>query len=498
LAKTLMIQGTCSDAGKSILTAAFCRIYTRRGYKVAPFKSQNMALNSFVTPDGKEIGRAQAVQAQAACRDPHIDMNPILLKPEGNSISQVVLMGRPWKTLKAGDYYKAKPQLWNEVTNAMDRLMAENDIVIAEGAGSPAEINLKENEIVNMAVARYLEAPVLLTGDIDRGGVFASLYGTLELVDEDRDRIAGFLINKFRGDVDLLTPGLRMLEDRCGGVPVLGVIPMIPDIYLAQEDSVFIDKNRSFGDSDGMPLVVIKLPHMSNYDDFDPFQREKGINLLFVSSPSEIPENAAAIFLPGTKTTIQDLNWLKESGMSTRIRDLSGRGVPVIGICGGYQMMGQRIIDNESVETGGGIVDALNLLPLETEFSSEKTTVQSRGQLLGGPGFFRNIEGEECRGYEIHMGRTVLKDDCRELYSREDGSCDGAVSLNGKIWGSYMHGIFDNLTLRRGFLISLGWEPEEPGESEEILREKEFERLADAVEAAVDMDALDRLIGLSE
>ncbi len=495
-AKTLMIQGTCSDAGKSILVAAFCRIYTRRGYRVSPFKSQNMALNSFVTPEGFEIGRAQAVQAQAAKRPPHIDMNPVLLKPEGNSRSQVVLMGKPWKTLAASDYYLAKKDLWTEVTGAMDRLRNENDIVIAEGAGSPAEINLREHEIVNMAVARYLDAPVLLAGDIDRGGVFASLYGTLALADEDRERIRGFLINKFRGDVNLLTPGLKMLEERCGGVPTLGVIPFIPDIYLAQEDSVFIDRHRSFGEGEGLLLSVIKLPHMSNYDDFDPFLNEKGIRLNFVSRLSELKENTAAILIPGTKTTIQDLNWLRETGLFDKIREMAGRKIPVAGICGGYQMMGRQIHDPDSVEAFGGSCDGLNLLPVETVFSREKTTVQTTGRLEGTGGFFRNLKNQECRGYEIHMGTTKGLEGELPLYMREDGTKDGSVSADGRFWGSYMHGIFDNLTLRRAFLMSLGWESEEPGESEEILREQEFERIADAVEKAVDMDVLDRLIGI--
>ena len=496
MAGTLMIQGTCSDAGKSILTAAFCRIYTRRGFRVAPFKSQNMALNSFVTPEGFEIGRAQAVQAMAAGRPPHIDMNPVLLKPEGNSRSQVVLMGKPWKTLAAADYYLAKKDLWNEVTAAMDRLRAENDIVIAEGAGSPAEINLREHEIVNMAVARYLDAPVLLTGDIDRGGIFASLYGTLALADDDRDRIKGFLINKFRGDVKLLEPGIDMLTQRCGGVPTLGVIPFIPDIYLAQEDSVFIDKNRQFGDREGLPLAVIKLPHMSNYDDFDPFLKEEGLNLRFVSRPGELPDRPAAVILPGTKTTIKDLIWLRDTGLFSRIRELAAQGCPVAGICGGYQMLGRRLVDPEGIEGDGGSCEGLGLLPLTTTFAPAKQTVQTEGRLRGDGGFFRNLEGESCRGYEIHMGVTDADEPVAPLYHRKDGSSDGAVSQNGKIWGSYMHGIFDNLTLRRGFLMSLGWEPVTPGESEEVLREREFERIADAVEASVDMKALDRLIGI--
>ncbi|MDA3955846.1 cobyric acid synthase [Oceanispirochaeta sp.] len=496
MAKTLMIQGTCSDAGKSILVAAFCRIYTRRGYRVSPFKSQNMSLNSFVTPEGYEIGRAQAVQAQAAKRAPHVDMNPVLLKPEGDSRSQIVLMGKPWKSQDASDYFMTKKALWVEVSSALDRLMDDNDLVIIEGAGSPAEINLNEHEIVNMAVARFLDAPVLLTGDIDRGGVFASLYGTLVLVDEDRHRIKGFLINKFRGDVSLLTPGLKMLEDRCGGVPTLGVIPFIPDIYLAQEDSVFIDKNRQFGDRDGLPLVVIKLPHMSNYDDFDPFLNEKGLSIHFISQPSELPETTAALLLPGTKTTIQDLQWLKETGLFARIRQLAEEGTPVVGICGGYQMMGSMIQDPEAVETGGGSMEALGLLNAKTIFSKEKTTLQTRGRLILNKGFFRNIHNQSCSGYEIHMGETRNLSEGNALYRREDGSFDGSVSEDGLCWGSYMHGIFDNQTLRRAFLMSLGWHPGEEGKSEETLREQEFERIADVVEQAVDMDALDRLIGL--
>ena len=495
MAKTLMIQGTCSDAGKTILVAALCRIYTRRGYKVAPFKSQNMALNSYVTPEGDEIGRAQAVQAQAAKRQPHVDMNPVLIKPEGNSRSQIILMGKPWKTQEAVDYYGTKKTLWSQVTAAMDRLMKDNDLIIIEGAGSPAEINLNEHEIVNMAVARYLDAPVLLVADIDRGGVFASLYGTLFMVDEDRHRIKGFLINKFRGDVNLLTPGLKMLEERCQGVPTLGVVPFIPHIYLAQEDSVFIDKNRGFGDEEGLILAVIKLPHMSNYDDFDPFKNDKGISLRFISHPSELLENSSAILLPGSKTTIKDLEWLKDTGLFIKIRQLADRNVPVAGICGGYQMMGNLIHDPDGIEAGGGSIKGLGLLDVETGFSLNKTTIQSEGRFQGGTGFFRNLKDRRCRGYEIHMGETRCSG-VSALYQRGDGSLEGSISPNGLCWGTYMHGIFDDLFFRRSFLISLGWEPSEQGESEEVLREKEFERIADVVEMSIDMNTLDRMIGL--
>ncbi|OQY32172.1 MAG: cobyric acid synthase CobQ [Spirochaetaceae bacterium 4572_59] len=462
MAHTLMIQGTCSDAGKSILVAAFCRIYSRRGYRVAPFKSQNMALNSFVTPRGNEIGRAQVVQARAA-----------------------------------GHYYMAKKDLWPKVTGAMDRLCAENDIVIAEGAGSPAEINLKAHEIVNMAVARYLKAPVLLAGDIDRGGVFASLYGTLELVDEDREMIRGFLINKFRGDPALLMPGIDMLTERCGGVPTLGIIPYIPDIYLAQEDSVFIERKRQWGDEDGLDIAVIKFPRLSNYDDMDPFLREKGVKIRFVSSTAELG-HPAAIILPGSKTTLSDLGWLRETGLFDRIQALAKQGIAVAGICGGYQIMGETIRDPHGLEGTGGDVSGLGLLPVETNFSDKKITIQSRGTLDAERGFIRKLNGSTIKGYEIHMGESLLRGNAAPLYHREDGSKDGALSANGKCWGSYMHGIFDNLSFRRAFLKSLGWKVEEEGECEELLREREFERIADAVENAVDMNALDRLIGLKQ
>ncbi len=495
MAHTLMIQGTCSDAGKSTLVAALCRIYSRRGYKVAPFKSQNMALNSFVTPEGAEIGRAQAVQAQAAQRPPHIDMNPVLLKPEGNSRSQVILMGRPWKTLPASEYYQAKKSLWNEVTAAMDRLQAENDIIIAEGAGSPAEINLKAHEIVNMSVARYLDAPVLLAGDIDRGGVFASLLGTLELVDEDRDRIKGFLINKFRGDKALLMPGIDMLTERCGGVPTLGVIPWIPDIYLAREDSVFIETNRRWGEESGLEIAVIQFPKLSNYDDLDPFRNEKGVQVRFIRNLQELG-NPAAVILPGSKTTMSDLKWMKENGLFDAIRKLAAKGTPVGGICGGYQMMGRIIRDSEGMEGPAGEERGLELLDIETDFSREKKTVQTEGVLTGDGGFFSNLSGANLKGYEIHMGESEITGNAIPLYRRTDGTEDGAVSQDGRFWGSYMHGIFDTPSFRHAFLMSLGWEPSEPGETEEILREKEFERIADVVEEALDMQALDRLLGL--
>ena len=358
MAKTLMIQGTSSNVGKSFLTAALCRIYKRKGVNVVPFKAQNMALNSFVTPDGDEIGRAQVVQAQAAGLEPHVDMNPVLLKPEADSRSQIVLMGKPWKSLSAGDYYKDRTELWDAVTASLDRLDQKYDLIIIEGAGSPAEINLTKHDIVNMRVARHLNAPVLLAGDVDRGGIFAQLYGTLELLrPEERQLIKGFVVNKFRGDVKLLEPGIDMLTELCHGVPTLGVVPYIHDILLAQEDSVFLDEQYSGAGSMGkvngdavssnseqVDIAVIKLPHISNYDDFDPLQHEKGVNVRFVDSAKTIGAPDVVI-VPGSKTTINDLKWLKASGLADMIKGLAKAGIPICGICGGFQMLGESIHD---------------------------------------------------------------------------------------------------------------------------------------------------------
>ena len=355
-AKTLMIQGTASSAGKSLLVAALCRIFHQDGVRVAPFKAQNMALNSFVTREGHEMGRAQVVQAQAAGLEPHVDMNPILLKPEQDARSQVVVMGKPWAALAAGEYYRRKGELWSVVTAALDRLRERYDLVVIEGAGSPAEINLRESDIVNMAVARYARAPVLLVGDIDRGGVFAALVGTMVLLEEgERRLIKGFVINKFRGDVTLLHDGLTMLEERTG-VPVLGVVPFIRDLQIAEEDSVALDGVSQAGDrgqgtgekgqgiSDKVDIAVIRLPRISNFDDFDALALEEGVQVRFVDDPDRLG-HPQAVILPGTKSTIADLLWLRRVGLARAICALAENGIPVVGICGGYQMLGRTISD---------------------------------------------------------------------------------------------------------------------------------------------------------
>ena len=504
MARTLMIQGTASNVGKSLLTAGLCRVYARRGLRVAPFKAQNMALNSYVTPDGLEIGRAQAVQAAAARIAPHTDMNPVLLKPEGDSRSQVVLFGRPWKTLRAAEYYREKPVLWEAVAAALERLDRSYDLVLIEGAGSPAEINLKENEIVNMRVARHLGSPVVLVGDIDRGGVFAFLYGTLELLPpEERELVKGFIINKFRGDISLLGPGLDMLADLTGGVPTLGVVPFQRDILLAQEDSVFLEERLNLpsagpgaadsaggGPAGAIDIAVVKLPRISNYDDLDALAAEPGVRIRFIDGPADLGPGAAlphAIIIPGTKTTIADLEWMRRRGLAEAVAACRGLGVAVAGICGGYQMLGASVADDEGVEGRPGTYPGLGLLPLTTRFEREKDTRLVRGSTR---------EGDAVRGYEIHMGRTERSGGAEAFLTLEDGREDGCLSADGRVWGTYLHGVFDAPDFRRRWLRSLGWNGSGRGGDLESLREAEFERLADVLEESLDMNMLDGIIGI--
>ena len=516
MARHLMIQGTSSSVGKSVLVTAFCRIFARKGIRVAPFKAQNMALNSFVTPDGLEIGRSQAAQAQAAGIEMSADMNPILLKPEGDSRSQVVVAGKPWKTLKAGEYYTAKPELWGAVTAALGRLNTAYDLIVIEGAGSPAEINLKAHEIVNMRVARHLEAPVLLAADIDRGGVFAFLYGTLALLDEEDKRLVkGFLINKFRGDLSLLEPGLEMLADLTDGRPTLGVIPYMHDLKIAQEDSVFLEDKRVFESpvdpgsaggrsGKGVQIGVVALPRVSNYDDIDALLLEPGVRIVLARTPSDL-DGVDAILLPGTKNTVGDLGWLTASGMADHILRMAGRGTPVGGICGGYQMLGVEICDPAGVEGSPGTHTALGMLPLRTEFETEKHTVRVMGRIHPTTGF--ESEDATVEGYEIHMGHsrpigsistavTSASSDTgvRPLFILADGTPEGTVL--GNSWGTYIHGVFDRPGFRRAWLRSLGYVPIGPPRTLSDVRSEEFDRLADHVAEHLDMMAIERIIGL--
>ena len=501
-AKTLMIQGTASSAGKSLLVAALCRIFCQDGVRVAPFKAQNMALNSFVTREGHEMGRAQVVQAQAAGLEPHVDMNPILLKPEQDARSQVVVMGRPWATLAAGEYYRRKGELWPVVTAALDRLRERYDLVVIEGAGSPAEINLRDSDIVNMAVARYARAPVLLVGDIDRGGVFASLVGTMVLLEEDERRlIKGFVINKFRGDVALLQDGLTMLEQRTG-VPVLGVVPFIRDLQIAEEDSVALGEplRRSLESSQGreVDIAAIRLPRISNFDDFDALALEEGVQVRFVDGPDQLG-HPQAVILPGTKSTIADLLWLRQVGLARALCELAENGTPVVGICGGYQMLGRTISDPKGVGSAEGQVEGLGLLPVDTIFEAVKATYQVRARVETDRGFFAEIEGQEIEGYEIHLGHSRGGEPAFRLLARGDqlvDAPDGAVDQKGQVFGTYLHGLFDNSNLRRAWLRSLGWDASFSGLSMMEVREREYDRLAQQVRESLDMEQVYQIVGL--
>ncbi len=490
-AKTLMIQGTASSVGKSSIVAGLCRIFRQDGFKVAPFKAQNMALNSFVTPEGGEIGRAQAVQAEAAGIEPSVHMNPVLLKPEADARSQVIVLGKVVKNLKASQYYSYTPKLLKIIEDSLNRLLAAYDIVVIEGAGSPAEINLKKREIVNMRVARMANSPVLLIGDIDRGGVFASIVGTLELLTkQERALIKGFVINKFRGDLNLLKPGLDTLEKRTGK-PVLGVIPYFRDISIAQEDSVYLDERQTTSANGTLDVAVIRLPHISNYDDFDPLE-ESGCTLRYVSSPSELG-NPDLLILPGTKSTISDLVHLQQQGLVPVIVRLVQSGVPIIGICGGYQMLGSSILDPEKIESKRDRIDGLGLLKITTIFNIDKTTTQVKARIAADDGLFKGLKDIDITGYEIHMGQTG-NSNCRpalhvlETPQGKVNYFDGAVSHNGLVFGTYIHGIFHNNEFTRRLLNRLRQLRGLPETSASSINKQEmYDKLADIIRQNLNM-----------
>lgn len=483
MAKAIMIQGTMSGAGKSLIAAALCRIFARDGYRVVPFKSQNMALNSCVTADGCEMGRAQAMQAEAAMREPDVRMNPILLKPTSDSGSQVIINGKPIGNMPAKEYFKKKTELIPRIMEAYSALAAENDIIVIEGAGSPAEINLKENDIVNMGMARLADAPVLLVGDIDRGGVFAQLYGTVELLDsEEKDRIKGFIINKFRGDASILKSGLDMLYDLTGK-PVTGVVPYT-DVDIDDEDSL-TDRLKNKPAGGGVDIAVIRLPRISNFTDFTPFECVNGVSVRYVSRAHGLGE-PDMIIIPGTKNTISDLKWMRESGMEAAVLRRVEKGTPVFGICGGYQMLGKTICDPDNTE-GGGEIRGMGLLETETVFCGNKTTVRTSGEIRGASGIFSAINGLSVKGYEIHMGKTKV-----------DGLL---VKSHGNIYGSYLHGIFDNDEITKVIAQAL---MRKKGIDEAALatfnmeeyKQKQYDILADCVRESLDMAAVYDIIGI--
>ena len=482
-AKVIMVQGTMSNAGKSFLVAGLCRVFKQDGYKVAPFKSQNMALNSYITKDGLEIGRAQAMQAEAADIEPTVEMNPILLKPTSNVGSQVIVNGEVLGNMKAMDYYANKRKLIPEIQKAFDKLSDEYDIIVIEGAGSPAEINLKENDIVNMGMAKIAKAPVLLAGDIDRGGVFASLYGTVKLLDEDEQQmIKGLIINKVRGDVEILRPGLSTIEERTG-IPVVGVVPLKP-LDIDDEDSLSTRFDRG-SERRAIDIAVVRLPRISNFTDVSPFERYENVSVRYIERAAELgaPD---MIVLPGTKSTIADLKWLRESGLEAAILKAADGGTLVFGICGGYQMLGRSVSDPEQVEAAG-ITDiaGMGLLDMDTVFRGEKVQTQTRGMFSGVAGELACLNGLSYEGYEIHMGR-----------SRE---ARGVVTGGGNVYGSYIHGIFDAPGVADAVLGALcrkkGLSPSILGAFDPVAyREEQYDKLAQVVREGLDMELVYRIL----
>jgi adenosylcobyric acid synthase len=496
-AKVLMVQGTSSSVGKSLLVAGLCHLYARRGVRVAPYKAQNMSNNAAVCPDGSEIGRAQATQAYACGLEPHVDMNPVLIKPEADSRSQVVVMGRPWQTLDAREYYPKKDILWKEVTAALDRLRAQYDLVIIEGAGSAAELNLRAGDIVNMAIARYAKSPVLLAGDIDRGGIFAQLIGTVWLLEpEERELVKGLIVNKFRGDISLFEDGVRILEEK-SKVPVLGVVPYLHDLFIPEEDAVALENPfaAAVPTAAEIEIVVVHLPRIANFDDFDPLASEPGVRVRYVDGPEQIG-NPAAIIIPGTKSTVNDLTWLRSRRFDKAIQRHVQSGGAVVGICGGYQMLGKAVHDPGHMESKLDSAPGLGLLPIETTFAGDKATHQASAQVRDGPGWFANLEGQTVTGYEIHMGRTQSSSSWLEITERSGQSvqmADGATSADGKVWGCYVHGLFANENLRRAWLMELGWKGGQVGENANPFVAS-LTRLADTLEATLDMELLEKIV----
>ena len=489
MAKVIMVQGTMSNAGKSLIVAGLCRIFAQDGYRVAPFKSQNMALNSYITEDGLEMGRAQVMQAEAAGVKPSVLMNPILLKPTNDVGSQVIVKGEVLGNMRARDYFAYKKKLVPTICEAFSELEKQADIIVMEGAGSPAEINLKSDDIVNMGLAKLVDAPVLLVGDIDRGGVFAQLLGTLILLEEDeKARVKGLIINKFRGDKTILDPGVEMLEER-GGVKVAGVVPYM---HLSIEDEDSLSGQLDNHDVGVIDLAVIRFPRISNFTDFMPLEQHPLLSVRYVQSPRQLGAPDVVI-LPGTKNTIDDLLWLRQCGLEAVVQKLAAAGTPVLGVCGGYQMLGDTLADPEGTESGRSqTVRGLGLLPTRTVFTDAKHRTQDTATVTA-----PQLAGAALTGYQIHTGRTAVQGVpfCRLA----DGSAEGCVQDN--VAGTYLHGLFDTGELTEKLVQLLcsrkGISPADaPLLSMQEYRQQQFDLLADGVRRALDMDALYAAMGL--
>jgi adenosylcobyric acid synthase len=494
-----MILGSGSDVGKSIMVAGLCRIFRQEGLRVAPFKAQNMALNSFITPEGGEMGRAQVVQAQAAGLTPHVDMNPILLKPSSAVGSQVIVHGQVYGNFSAQEYYRHKPRLVRKVMESYRRLAAQYDLIVLEGAGSAVELNLKKNDLVNFNMARKAGAAVLLVADIDRGGVFAATIGSFHLLTPgERRLLGGFIINKFRGDPALFHEGERIIETRTRR-PVLGVMPYDPDLALPEEDSVALSRKQLASpapSTEALQVGVVRLPHISNYTDFDPLEQEPGVSLKYLGRGDSL-DGLDLLILPGTKNTISDLLYLKETGLIGRIQAYARAGGYLVGICGGYQLLGEEVSDPLGVEGPPCTEPALGLLPVATTMAGDKTTTQVTASAAATPG-----AGLPVTAYEIHMGLTTPRGAGQPAFAIDSRNgqavqvADGWISAGGRVWGTYLHGLFDNDEFRRALLQKLRPTATAPALSFKTFQEAQFDRLADLLRAHLDIARIRTMIQL--
>ncbi|MDO4622999.1 MAG: cobyric acid synthase [Eubacteriales bacterium] len=500
MAKAIMIQGTMSNAGKSLLAAGLCRIFHQDGYRVAPFKAQNMALNSFITKEGLEMGRAQVMQAECAGIEPSVLMNPILLKPTNNVGSQVIVNGEVLGNMSARDYFAYKKNLIPAVKKAYDKLASENDIIVIEGAGSPAEINLKDADcFVNMGMAKLAEAPVLLVGDIDRGGVFAQLIGTVDLLEDDeRAMVKGLVINKFRGDKSILDPGVEMLEER-SGIPVVGVAPYM-QIEVEDEDSLTerFDHQAPIGQID---IAVIRVPRISNFTDFNPFERMECVSLRYVSRVSEL-KNPDMIILPGTKNTMEDLLWMRQNGLEAAVLKAASAGTVIFGVCGGYQMLGRTLSDPMGVEAGGTI-NGMGLIPMDTVFAGEKTRTRVQGTFGKVEGILADLSGTELEGYEIHMGVTTLAEEASALTSIGDTNTGSTAKADGaqykNVYGTYVHSVFDKELVADRIIAAIGKKKgidttNMTGVDYQTFKESQYDILAAELRKHMDMEKIYQIL----
>ncbi len=509
MAKHIMLQGTSSHVGKSILTTALCRIFYQDGYSVVPFKAQNMALNSYVTKDGGEMGRSQVAQAEAAGLEPFVEMNPVLLKPTGNSCSQVILMGKSIGNMSAREYHKGYSlKAFDTVKEAIRRIESKYDMMVIEGAGSPAEVNLKANDIVNMRIAKYLNAPVLLIADIDRGGALASLVGTLELLEpEERDLVKGLIINKFRGDVTILQPALDFLEEKTGK-PVLGVIPYLPHINIEDEDSVSLDDKKAQADKTNAPIkiAVVQTPKISNFTDFDALSKEDDVNLYYIQEGEHLNKFGTPdlILLPGSKNTTEDMLYIRNSGLERELNEAKNAGIPIIGICGGYQMLGEKISDPLHTESCNDSVKGLGFLPMETTFAAKKLTSQVKAKCLNWQFLGTTLQVNDLFGYEIHMGETKFTAEKKHPFAITERAgkvvdvAEGMINSSGTVLGAYIHGIFDNDEYRRGVINILRQRKKLPplavSTNYAAAKQAAYNRLADTVRQNMNMEKLNQIL----